>query len=93
VGAGRYRFRPMTERAQDGERARNEAGRPSGTGETRFEPDQLAERLREIADRLRSAEIGEQEAESLAREAADLVGRASAEIESDLRAARAEEGP
>jgi hypothetical protein len=53
--------------------------------------DQLAERLREIADRLRSADVGEEEAEALAREAADLVGRASAEIESDLRAARAEE--
>jgi hypothetical protein len=55
--------------------------------------DQLAERLREIADRLRSPEVEEEEAEALAREAADLVGRASAEIESDLRAARGEEGP
>jgi len=55
--------------------------------------DQLAQRLREIADRLRSSEVGEEEAEALAREAADLVGRASSEIESDLRAARAEEGP
>jgi hypothetical protein len=54
--------------------------------------DQLAERLREIADRLRSPEVGEEEAESLAREAADLVGKASAEIETDLRSARAEEG-
>jgi hypothetical protein len=54
--------------------------------------DQLAERLREIADRLRSPELGEEEAESLAREAADLVGKASAEIEADLRSARAEEG-
>jgi len=54
--------------------------------------DQLAERLREIADRLRSPEVAEEEAEALAREAADLVGKASAEIESDLRAARAEEG-
>jgi len=53
--------------------------------------DQLAARLREIADRLRSPEVGEEEAESLAREAADLVGRASAEIEADLRSARAEE--
>jgi hypothetical protein len=53
--------------------------------------DQLAERLREIADRLRSPEVGEEEAETLAREAADLVGRASSEIEADLRAARAED--
>ena len=54
--------------------------------------DQLAERLREIAERLRSSEVGEEEAEALAREAADLVGRASTEIEADLRAARAEDG-
>jgi hypothetical protein len=55
------------------------------------QPDQLAQRLREIADRLRSPDVAEEEAEALAREAADLVGKASAEIESDLRAARAEE--
>jgi hypothetical protein len=54
--------------------------------------DQMAQRLREIADRLRSSDVGEEEAEALAREAADLVGRASSEIEADLRAARAEEG-
>ena len=53
--------------------------------------DQLAERLREIAERLRAPEVGEEEAEALAREAADLVGRASTEIEADLRAARAED--
>ena len=56
------------------------------------ESEQLAERLRQIADRLRSPELGEEEAEALAREAADLVGKASAEIESDLRDARAEGG-
>ncbi len=53
--------------------------------------DQIAERLREISDRLRSFEVGEEEAEALAREAADLVGKASSEIEADLRAARAED--
>lgn len=53
--------------------------------------DELAQRLREIAERLRSSDVGEEEAEALAREAADLVGKASAEIEADLRAARAEE--
>jgi hypothetical protein len=53
--------------------------------------DQIAERLREIADRLRSSEVWEEEAEALAREAADLVGKASSEIEADLRAARAED--
>jgi hypothetical protein len=81
----------MSERAQDGERVRNEPRRPSGTGAAGFETDQLAARLREIADRLRSPGVGEEEAEALAREAADLVGKASAEIESELRAARAEE--
>jgi hypothetical protein len=55
------------------------------------EGDQLAMRLREIADRLRSPDVSEEEAEALAREAADLVGKASAEIESDLRAARTDD--
>jgi hypothetical protein len=82
----------MRERAQEGERARNQPGRPSGTGAAGFEPDQLAQRLREIAERLRSPDVDEEEAEALAREAADLVGKASAEIESDLRAARTAEG-
>jgi hypothetical protein len=55
--------------------------------------DQLAARLREIADRLRSPDVAEEEAEALAREAADLVGKASSEIESDIRATRAQEDP
>jgi hypothetical protein len=50
--------------------------------------DQLATRLREIAERLRDPEVGEEEAESLAREAAELVGKASAAIESALREVR-----
>ena len=65
-----------------------------GPGRYRFramtQTDQLTARLREIADRLRSPGLSEEEAEVLAREAAELVGKASAEIESDLRAARAE---
>ena len=52
--------------------------------------DQLAARLREIAERLRDPAVGEEEAESLAREAADLVGKASAAIEDALREARTE---
>jgi hypothetical protein len=52
--------------------------------------EELAERLREIAERLRDPELGEDDAETLAREAADLVGRASGEIETALREARAE---
>ncbi len=54
--------------------------------------DELIERLREIAARLRDPELGSEDAEALAREAADLVGRASAEIDSALREARAGEG-
>jgi hypothetical protein len=53
-------------------------------------PDRLAERLREIAERLRDPELGEDEAEGLAREAADLVGQASSEIETALRETRSE---
>jgi hypothetical protein len=54
--------------------------------------DQLIGRLSEIAARLRDPELGAEEAEALAREAADLVARASAEIETALRQAREGEG-
>ena len=57
------------------------------------DPDQLSERLREIAERLRDPDLGPEQAEALAREAADLVGDASAEIETALRRSRVEEGP
>jgi hypothetical protein len=50
--------------------------------------DQLIGRLGEIARRLREPELDAEEAEGLAREAADLVARASAEIETALRQAR-----
>ena len=53
----------------------------------------LAERLREIAARLRDPELPEEEAEALAREAAELVSKAGAEIESALRELAAREGP
>ena len=55
--------------------------------------EQLAERLREIAARLRNPDLPEEEAESLAREAAELVSKASSEIESALREIAAREGP
>jgi hypothetical protein len=55
--------------------------------------EQIAERLREIAERLRDPELGDKGAESLAREAAELVSRASAELEAALREARAGGGP
>jgi len=53
----------------------------------------LAERLREIAARLRDPDLPEEEAESLAREAAELVSKAGSEIESALREIAAREGP
>ena len=54
---------------------------------------QHAERLREIAARLRDPDLPEEEAESLAREAADLVSKAGSEIEGALREIAADEGP
>jgi len=55
--------------------------------------EQLAERLRESAARLRYPDLPEEEAESLAREAAELVSKAGSEIESALREIAAREGP
>jgi hypothetical protein len=55
--------------------------------------EQLAERLRQIAARLRDPDLPEEEAEGLAREAAELVSKASSEIESALREFAAREGP
>jgi hypothetical protein len=55
--------------------------------------EQHAERLREIAARLRDPDLPEEEAEGLAREAAELVSRAGSEIESALREIAAREGP
>lgn len=55
--------------------------------------EQHAARLREIAARLRDPQLPEEEAEGLAREAADLVSKAGAEIESALRELAAREGP
>jgi signal transduction histidine kinase len=53
--------------------------------------DELIDRLREIAARLREPELGAEEAEALAREAADLVAKVSSEIDAALRDARAGE--
>ena len=55
--------------------------------------EQLAERLREIAARLHDPDLPEEEAETLAREAAELVSTAGSEIESALREIAAREGP
>ena len=45
------------------------------------EIDRISARLREIAERLRSENLPEEEAEGLAREAADLVAKAGNEID------------
>jgi len=55
--------------------------------------EQHAERLRDIAARLRDPDLPEGEAEGLAREAAELISQASSEIESALREIAAREGP
>jgi hypothetical protein len=54
---------------------------------------QLAQRLREIAARLRDPDLPEEQAEALAREAAELVSKAGSEIENALREIAAQEGP
>jgi hypothetical protein len=46
---------------------------------------ELTSRLNEIADELRAADVSDERAEELAREAAELVGRAGNEIERALR--------
>jgi hypothetical protein len=48
-------------------------------------------RLNEIADELRAEELPDEQAEALAREAAELVGEAGNEIERALRAASPED--
>ena len=51
----------------------------------------MTARLNEIADELRNDEVGDERAEELAREAAELVGAAGNEIERALREAAAGE--
>jgi len=64
----------------------------AGGGE-QSDVDSIAVRLREIAARLRDPELPEGEAEGLAREAADLVGRAGNEIDRALKPRSEEPGP
>ena len=52
----------------------------------------IAARLEEIAAELRTAKLADERAAELAREAADLVGRAGNEIERSLRSAAEEQG-
>jgi methyl-accepting chemotaxis protein len=46
---------------------------------------QIAERLRELSTRLRDPELPDEEAEALAREAAELAARGGTEIDRALR--------
>ena len=50
------------------------------------------DRLNEIASELRAEDVGDERAEELAREAADLVGEASNELDRALREASSDEG-
>jgi hypothetical protein len=50
------------------------------------------ERLNEIASELRGEDVTDERAEELAREAADLVGEASNELDRALREAASDEG-
>ena len=59
----------------------------TGAGEV----ERLAARLRELAQELRDPELAPERAEVLAREAADLVGRAGNVIERTLRESAADE--
>lgn len=52
----------------------------------------MAARLRELADELRKPDVGDERAEELAREAADLVAQAGNEIERALRETTADDG-
>jgi hypothetical protein len=45
----------------------------------------IADRLRELSTRLRDPELADEEAEALAREAADLAARGGTEIDRALR--------
>jgi hypothetical protein len=46
--------------------------------------ERTRDRLREIAERLRAPDLGDEETENLAREAAELAGEASAELDRAL---------
>ena len=50
-----------------------------------------AARLGELAERLRDPELGDEQAAELAREAAELVGRAGNEVDRALREAAGDE--
>jgi hypothetical protein len=55
--------------------------------------EDLTERLREIAARLRNPDLPEEDAEALAREAADLVSKAGSDIEAALREIASKDNP
>src|SRR5207247_114461 len=70
-------------------RERDPRGVGSRGGDGMTEVPAMSTRLREIADRLRDPEVSDEQAEALAREAADLVAKASTEIDRALREASA----
>ena len=51
-----------------------------------------AQRLRELSERLRDPELGDEQAAELAREAAEVVSEAGNEIDRALREGETEEG-
>ena len=69
---------------------------PIGTGRGAEEPiggdsvRGLADRLRELSEQLRDPELADERAAELAREAAELVSRASKEIDRTLREGESE---
>jgi len=54
--------------------------------------DRIVERLERTAAELRAEDVSDERAEELAREAADLVGEASNELDRALREAASDEG-
>ena len=58
---------------------------PATEGDLAAEIGAMAERLRELAGRLRDPNVGDESAAELAREAAELVSRAGNEIDRALR--------
>ena len=53
---------------------------------------ETTDRLNQIATELRGEDVSDERAEELAREAADLVGEASNELDRALREAASDEG-
>jgi methyl-accepting chemotaxis protein len=70
---------------------RGAGARAGAAADQAHQIDAMAARLRELAERLRDPEVGDQPAAELAREAAELVSRAGNELDRALR--EADSGP